>query len=87
MIVEGLGNVTFVNGVLRIETLMVQGDGKVGPSGSIEIPGNLVGDVINALVSTTQGISDKINEDNPNEDSGKETSKSNNKSKSIKKKK
>ena len=36
MLVEGLGNVTFVNGILRVETLMVKGDGTVVPSGSIE---------------------------------------------------
>ena len=29
MIVEGLGSVTFVNGILRVETLMVKSDGTV----------------------------------------------------------
>ena len=57
MIVEGL-EVTFVNGILRVETLMVKSDGTVIPSGSIEIPGNMTGEVINGLVKAP-GIVDK----------------------------
>ena len=63
MIVEGLGSVTFVNGILG-QTLMVKSDGTVIPSGSIEIPGNMTGEVINGLVKATQGIVDKLNENN-----------------------
>tara|TARA_B100001063_G_C16418950_1_gene383226 strand:+ start:224 stop:478 length:255 start_codon:yes stop_codon:yes gene_type:complete len=84
MLVEGLGNVTFVNGVLRIETLMVKGDGKIGSSGSIEIPGNMVGEIINGLVKTTQGISEKINEESSESEKATQEKSS---SKSKKKKK
>ncbi len=87
MIVEGLGSVTFVNGILRVETLMVKSDGTVIPSGSIEIPGNMTGEVINGLVKATQGIVDKLNENNDAQVNIKEDTSKENKSKSKKKKK
>jgi len=85
MIVEALGNVTFVNNILRIETLMIQGDGSVAPSGSIEIPGNLTGEVINQLAQATQGISEKLNSEISG-DTKEETSKKDTEKKSKKKK-
>ena len=60
MLIEGLGNVSFINGLLRIQTLRVNSEGKVAESGTIEIPGNKVGDVINSFATAAQGISDKI---------------------------
>ena len=87
MLVEGLGNVTFVNGILRIETLMVKGDGTVVPSGSIEIPGNMTGEIINGLVGATQGIIEKLNENSDTQISVSEEKSKENKSKSKKKKK
>ena len=62
MLVEGLGNVTFVNGLLRIQALTVNTDGKLSESGTIEIPGNRVGEVINALSAGATGISEKLGE-------------------------
>ena len=82
MIIEGLGNVSFVNGLLRIQTVAVCSDGKINESGSIEIPGNKVGDVITSLTAAAQGISEKIGE--PVEPSSKKEEK---KSSSSKKKK
>ncbi len=87
MIVEGLGNVTFVNGILRVETLMVKSDGTVTPSGSIEIPGNMTGEVINGLVRATQGIQDKLNENGETQIKIEEEPSKENKTKSKKKKK
>ena len=63
MIIEGLGKVSFVNGLLRIQTLAVGPDGKINESGSIEIPGNKVGDLITSLTAAAQGISEKIGEE------------------------
>ena len=60
MLIEGLGNVSFINGILRIQTLKVNSDGQVAESGVIEIPGNKVGDVINSMAVAAQGISDKL---------------------------
>ena len=63
MIIEGLGNVSFVNGLLRIQTLAVGPDGKISESGTIEIPGNKVGDLITSLTAAAQGISEKIGDE------------------------
>ena len=49
MIVESLGNVTFVNGLMRVQTLGVNPAGKMSETGTIEIPGNKIGEVINLL--------------------------------------
>ena len=54
MIIEGLGNVTFVNGILRIQTLAVDPAGNVSETGNIEIPGNKIGEVINLLATAAQ---------------------------------
>ena len=82
MIIEGLGNVTFVNGLLRIQTLAVGSDGKANESGSIEIPGNKIGDIISSLTAATKGISEKIESE-----SGVSSSSSNEKKSSSSKKK
>ena len=66
---------------LRIQTLAVGPNGKINETGSIEIPGNKVGDLITSLTAAAQGISEKIGED-----SGA-TSKSEEKKTSSKKKK
>ncbi|MAR96118.1 MAG: hypothetical protein CMG17_00560 [Candidatus Marinimicrobia bacterium] len=69
MLVEGLGNITFVNGLLRIQALTVNTDGKLSESGTIEIPGNRVGEIINALSAGATGISEKLGEaQTPNND-------------------
>jgi hypothetical protein len=57
---DGLGNVTFVNGILRIQTLAVDPAGNVSETGNIETPGNKIGEVINLLATAAQGINDKI---------------------------
>ena len=62
MLVEGLGNITFVNGILRLQALTVNTDGKLSESGKIEIPGNRVGEIINALNAGATGISEKLGE-------------------------
>ncbi len=62
MLVEGIGNITFVNGILRVQALTVNSDGKLGESGTIEIPGNRAGEIINALNAGVTGISEKLGE-------------------------
>ena len=80
MLVEGLGNITFVNGLLRIQALTVNTDGKLSESGTIEIPGNRVGEIINALSAGATGISEKLGE-NQTPDNDKKPKKDNNKKK------
>jgi len=62
MLVENLGHVTFVNGILRIQCVQVDPEGKLRESGIIEIPGGNVNGVLNALISASQSIEDKLNE-------------------------
>ena len=84
MLVEGIGKVTFVKGVLRVETVCVNSGGESIESGSIEIPGNMIGDVINGLATATKDINDKLAENNLDQ---KATEKKDNKKSSSKKKK
>jgi hypothetical protein len=82
MLVEGLGSVTFVNGILRIQCTSVDPEGKAQESGTIEIPGSAVGTVIQGMSAAAQGISDKLNE---NAETPKENKKDNGKDKKAKK--
>jgi len=84
MIVEGLGNVTFVNGVMRVQTLGVNPAGAMSETGTIEIPGNKIGEVINLLATAAQGISDKIDSSNK-EGAGSKEDKNSSKQKKKKK--
>ncbi len=81
MIIEGLGSVSFVNGLLRIQTLAVGPDGKINETGSIEIPGNKVGDLITSLTAAAQGISEKIGDDSESSTKNEEKKSSNKKKK------
>tara|TARA_X000000368_G_C23042252_1_gene717508 strand:+ start:556 stop:807 length:252 start_codon:yes stop_codon:yes gene_type:complete len=83
MIIETLGQVTFVNGILRVQALGVAPSGEAVETGTLEIPGNKVGDIINLLASAAQNISDKIGETPTasKEDNGKKDKKDNKKKK------
>ena len=83
MIVESLGNVTFVNGLMRVQTLGVNPAGKMSETGTIEIPGNKIGEVINLLATAAQGISDKIDSTNKDESETKKDKNSSKKKKEI----
>ena len=62
MTVDGLGSITFVNGVLRVQLTTINGEGKIVEAGSIEIPGAKVGDIIQGLANASKGIVDKLTE-------------------------
>jgi hypothetical protein len=62
MLVEGIGAVTYVNGIVRFQALTSDAEGKVKDSGTIEIPGVRIGDVINALSAGATGLSEKLGE-------------------------
>tara|TARA_X000000368_G_C23004182_1_gene700348 strand:+ start:576 stop:830 length:255 start_codon:yes stop_codon:yes gene_type:complete len=68
MLVEGIGKVTFVNGVLRVQTICINASGEQVESGTIEVPGSSIGDVINGLASATNGINSKLAENAPSSD-------------------
>ena len=65
MIIEGLGKVSFVNGIFKVQTVAVNASGDPVETGQLEIPGIRVGDVINALTQAAQGIEEKLKENNP----------------------
>ena len=75
MLLEGLGKVSFVNGIFRIQALAVAADGNMKESGNIEIPGNMVADVINGLSAGATGISEKLNENASSSKSDKSSKK------------
>tara|TARA_B100001029_G_C14695632_1_gene252089 strand:- start:78 stop:341 length:264 start_codon:yes stop_codon:yes gene_type:complete len=85
MIVEGLGSVTFVNGILRVQLTAIDPDGKIRETGIMEIPGGKVGDIIQGLANAAQGISDKMN-DGSDKSTGKEEKKGTKKGSSKNKK-
>ena len=50
MLIENLGNVTFVNGILRVQCMSVDTDGAVKESGVIQIPAGSLNGVLNGLI-------------------------------------
>ena len=63
MFIDGIGKVTFVNNVLRVQATSVNGEGKVTQAGTLEIPGSAVGAIIQGLADASTGIIKKLNED------------------------
>ena len=87
MRVEGLGSVTLVNGLLRVQLVATDPSGNLKETGQLEIPANRVVEVVNGLAKGAQDISDKINETNTEaEKQTKEKGKSNGSKKDKKKK-
>ena len=85
MFIEGLGSITYVNGVLRVQCTYVNSEGKVVESGNLQIPGGSVGTIIQSLANGSQGIINKLNEDaNDSNVDSKEGSKNKKESKSSK---
>jgi len=62
MLVEGLGSVTLVNGLLRVQLLATDPTGNAKETGSLEIPANRVVEVVNGLAKGVQDMSAKLNE-------------------------
>ena len=87
MLVENLGHVTFVNGILRIQGLGVDASGNAVETGNIEIPANKVGEVIEALAASAKGINEKLAGETPSSSNGKGDTKEKSKKTGDKKKK
>jgi len=60
MLVENLGHVTFVNGILRVQCTSIDPEGKTRESGIIEIPGANVNAVLNGLINSAKAIEGKL---------------------------
>jgi len=62
MIIEQIGAATFANGLVRIQALAAGPDGQVRESGVIEVPGNIVAEVVNNLVKTLNTLETQLSE-------------------------
>jgi len=60
MLVEGIGQVTFSNEILRIGTLTTKPNGDVEETGQISIPRGSIEGVINSLVASVNEINEKL---------------------------
>ena len=62
ILVDGITNISFHSGVLRIECATVGPDGKPQSSGTLVIPGAVAGNVLQALIKGTQELEKKVRE-------------------------
>ena len=62
MIIEQVGAATFANGLVRIQCLYTGPDGQAKESGVIEVPGNIVAEVVNNLVNTLNSLESQLSE-------------------------
>ena len=60
MLVEGIGQVTFSNEILRIGTLTTKPNGDVEETGQISNPRGSIEGVINSLVASVNEINEKL---------------------------
>ncbi len=67
MLIEKITNVTFSNGILRLETAIVNPRGELQSNGSLEIPGSQVSNVINSISQAAQEISNKLSTNEPSD--------------------
>ena len=73
MIIEQIGAATFANGLVRIQALAAGPDGQVRESGVIEVPGNIVAEVVNNLVKTLNNLETQLSEATEAEKRAKES--------------
>jgi len=62
LFIDGIANISFYNGILRIECATVGSDGKLHPSGTLAIPGAVAGPVLQSLIKGTQELEKKMRE-------------------------
>ena len=62
MLVENIGSVTLVNGIVRIETQEVLAGGEVAKSGELHIPANIIGTILEGMLTATKDIETKFKE-------------------------
>jgi hypothetical protein len=62
ILIDGITNISFHSGILRIECATVAPDGKPQPSGTLVIPGAVAGQVLQALIKGTQELDKKMRE-------------------------
>lgn len=60
MLVEGIGQVTFSNDILRVGILTTKPNGEVEETGQLSIPKGSIENVINSLVGSVNEINEKL---------------------------
>ena len=61
-LIDGVKMVAFNNGILRIDCIEAGPNGEERPSGTLLIPGNQAGQVLQALVKATQELDKRLRE-------------------------
>jgi hypothetical protein len=62
ILVDGIKDVVFHNGIIRVECVSVGANGEQHPSGTLMIPGSMTGPVLQALANAVQELDKKIRE-------------------------
>ena len=62
ILVDRIANVAVANGVLRIECVSTSASGQEKPSGTVLIPANVAGAVVQSLVNAMQELDKKAKE-------------------------
>ena len=86
MLIEKINSASFANGILRLEVAKTNGKGEWIETGTLEIPGSLVANVISQISTAATDISGQLvkTESNNGVDDGEAKGKSKSKSKSKK---
>jgi hypothetical protein len=67
ILIDGITNVAFGNGVVRIDCVMAGPNNEMRPSGTLLIPGQQAGLIINRLVKAMQELQRKQQEQTPSQ--------------------
>jgi hypothetical protein len=62
IVIDRMSNIAVSNGILRIECVAVSATGQEKPSGTVLIPANVAGAVIQSLVNGVQELDKKLRE-------------------------
>lgn len=62
VLIDRVASLTLHGGLVRIECHCIAADGKDQPSGTLLIPGNVAGPIIQSLVNSLQELEKKIRE-------------------------
>lgn len=62
ILIDAINNLSFHNGVLRIECVAIGADGKPHQSGTLVIPSAAAGQVLNALINGSKELEKKARE-------------------------
>ena len=62
IIADAVQSVTLTNGIVRIRLAKIVGDNEVQESGTLLIPANQAGPIVDVLASSLKEISDKLSE-------------------------